>query len=148
MKMNNKLKLIISNKIKEAFWIEFIDIKLWIPPKKNLWDYSFNSCVLSKVLKKNPNIITEELLAYFNWNRNIEFIESVSAEWPYLNIVLSKNIYTSIFNEIYNDKENYLKIEQWEWKTIIIDYIWANVWKTLHIGHMCTPNQWQVLINL
>jgi arginyl-tRNA synthetase len=33
-------------------------------------------------------------------------------------------------------------------ETIIIDYIWANVWKPLHIWHMCTPNQWQAIYNV
>ena len=31
---------------------------------------------------------------------------------------------------------------------VIIDYIGANVGKPLHIGHMCTPNIGQTLINL
>ncbi len=30
----------------------------------------------------------------------------------------------------------------------MIDYIGANVGKPLHIGHMCTPNQGQVFVNL
>jgi arginyl-tRNA synthetase len=33
-------------------------------------------------------------------------------------------------------------------ETIYIDYIGANVGKPLHIGHMCTPTQGQVIINV
>jgi arginyl-tRNA synthetase len=33
-------------------------------------------------------------------------------------------------------------------ETIVIDYIGTNVGKPLHIGHMCTPNIGQTLVNL
>ncbi|MCD5380373.1 arginine--tRNA ligase, partial [Candidatus Gracilibacteria bacterium] len=43
---------------------------------------------------------------------------------------------------------NFKTIESGKGKSIYVDYIGANVGKPLHIGHMCTPNQGQVMINV
>ena len=143
--MEQKLINVIKQIIKENYWIELNDIKLETPPKKNLWDYAFGCFVLSKDLKKNPAQIASELSELFNW---IDLIESTSSAWPYLNIKFSKDIYTDLFNNLYNNREELLWNNKLNNKSIVIDYIWANVWKPLHIGHMCTPNQGQVLVNL
>lgn len=143
--MEEKLKLVIAKTIKKAFSIELDEVKLETPPKKELWDFAFWCFVLSKDLKKNPAKIASELVELLN---KTEWIESVSAAWPYLNIKVSKNIYTDLFNTLYSNKEELLWYKKSNNKSIVIDYIWANVWKPLHIGHMCTPNQWQVLINI
>jgi arginyl-tRNA synthetase len=96
------------------------------------WDFSFNVWILSKQLKKNPNIIASELKEFL-LNTENDLIEKLEIAWAYLNIKISSNIYTDIFNELY---KNDLVKNIWKNKTIVIDYIWACVWKTLHIGHM------------
>lgn len=143
--MEEKIVWIIKKSILDIFWLEINEIKLETPPKKELWDFAFGCFLLSKDLKKSPTIIAEELANNLKWN---ELIESLSVAWPYLNIKLSKNIFSKAFYEIYNNKNEFLNQNIWNNKIIIIDYIWANVWKVLHIGHMCTPNLWQAMINL
>lgn len=149
--MEKKLIKILNEIIKDNYNFNIGDVKLETPPKKELWDFAFWCFVLSKDLKKSPNILAEEL-SWFISNKiikkSINLIDSVNVAWPYLNIKISKNFYTDTFNEVYNNKDILLKSNEWKWKNIIIDYIWANVWKPLHIGHMCTPNQWQAIINL
>lgn len=149
--MENQLSKIIKKIIKDNYNFIIDDIKLEKPPKKELWDFAFWCFILSGLLKKNPNVIAEEFSKLINQeinNNNLKLIESVSVAWPYINIKISKNFYTDLFNETNNNKNILLKSDIWNWKTIIIDYIWANVWKPLHIWHMCTPNQWQTMINL
>lgn len=143
--MQTQLKQQIIQIIKNVFWIEITEIKLDIPPKKELWDFAFGCFLLAKDLKKNPVEIGNSLL----WEiKKIDIVENVELAWPYLNIKLKKDNYTNIFNEIYSNKEQFLKWDNnFSWN-IVIDYIWPNVWKPLHIAHMCTPNQWQVLVNL
>ncbi len=131
--------------IKELYWVELKEIKLETPPKKELWDFAFGCFTLARDLKKAPPIIAWELAEVLNKD---DLIEEASVAGPYLNLKISKSIFTNNFNEIYKNKEKFLKQNIWEGKTIVVDYIWANVWKVLHIGHMCTPNQWQVMINL
>ncbi|MFK7780234.1 MAG: arginine--tRNA ligase [Candidatus Gracilibacteria bacterium] len=143
--MEDKLKKIIIETIKKAFGIELEVIKLEVPPRKDLGDYAFGCFVLSKDLQKKPVQIATELASSFD---RIDSIESVTAAGPYLNIKLSNSIYTNLFNTLYSNKETIVGTQKLNNETIIIDYIGANVGKPLHIGHMCTPNQGQVLINI
>lgn len=143
--MESNLKQIIKEIIKANYNIDLNEVRLEIPPKKEFWDYSFACFVLSRELKKSPDIISQELSLLF---KDIDFIESVSTFWPHLNIRISKNIYSNIFSELYINKDRLIWNKVLNNKTIVVDYIWTNVWKPLHIGHMCTPNQWQVIINV
>ncbi len=143
--MEENIKHILKNIIKSNYNIELQDIKLEVPPKKELWDFCFWTFALSKELKLNPIQIASELSDLLVW---LDDFDSVLPVWPYLNFKLSKNIHTNLFIEMYNNKEDLFWNRKANGKTIVVDYIWANVWKPLHIAHMCTPNQWQVLINL
>ena len=171
--MEQQIADLLKEKIKENYDIALDNIRLEVPPKKELWDFAFGCFVLSRDLKKNPTQIAMELKKILNSychpelvpqghnnlgsikNRDSEsslewhtcLIEEVTTAWPYINIRVSKTIFTDIFNSIYSDIYGFLTQKN-NSKTIVIDYIWANVWKPLHIGHMCTPNQGQVLVNL
>ncbi len=142
--MEEKLIELIHKVLLEKYNIDLSEIKLETPPKKELWDFAFGCFVLARDLKKSPAIISEELIDLL---KGSYLIKELNSAWPYLNIKLNKDIYTKQFYELYSNKSELVK-KIWEWKTIVIDYIWANVWKPMHIGHMCTPNIWQVLVNL
>ncbi len=127
--------------------ISIDDLSLENPPKKELGDYAFPCFWLSKLLKKWPAQIGQEIIDYLKNNEKYDIFSNLEVAWPYLNLRLDKEFLSKFFIENYTDLLN-LDDKNNNWKTIVIDYIWANVWKPLHIGHMCTPNQWQVLINL
>lgn len=144
--MESKLKIELINLIKEKYEIVLEDISLRQPPKKELWDYSFNCGILSRDLKKSPTMIADDLLSSIS---DLDLVSSVTNENGFINIFLDKSIFTKAFEVFsYNflNSKDYLNV--WNNEKIIIDYIWANVWKPLHIGHICTPNQGQVMINL
>lgn len=143
--MNEVIISVIKKTVKKLYGIELQEVKLENPPKKDLWDLAFGCFVLSKDTKKNPAVIAWELVVQLKWS---EHIEEVSSDGPYLNIKISKNVYTDAFHIIYEKKMDFLNPFIKNGRSIIVDYIWANVWKPLHIGHMCTPNQGQVLINI
>jgi len=143
-----EVSALLKRIIKENYNIELDEVALQNPPKKNLWDFTFACFILSKDIKKNPNLISEELSEVINSDNTWEIssiIESANSAWPYLNIKINKSIYTNIFEKFYNNLRNPFVLNST--KTVIFDYIWANVWKPLHIGHMCTPNIGQALIN-
>jgi len=164
--MEKQISELLINIIKENYDIEIDDIKLEIPPKKDLGDFAFGCFLLSKELKKNTNEIAKGVADFLTspqpsslrgegvWKNNnyivVDLIESALAFWPYVNIKVNKWIFTDKFLELIKGtgtQRNTL-LEQNNKKTIYIDYIWTNVWKPLHIGHMCTPNQGQVIINI
>lgn len=148
-KLVSHIQAILVEIITEIYKVEIniSDISLETPPKKELGDYAFPCFWLSKTLKKWPAQIAQEIIDFVKNNEKYNIFSSLEVAWPYLNLRLDKAFLSSYLIENHKDILN-LKDKSNEDKTIVIDYIWANVWKPLHIGHMCTPNQWQVLINL
>lgn len=140
--MKTKLQNILKEIIKNLYNLENIEINLENPPKKDLWDFAFWPFLLAKELKKSPVQIWEEIIKEL---KKYDEIAEVNQFWPYINIKLDKNIFTKIFLENY---ENFSKKTTKKDETIIVDYIGPNVWKPLHIGHMCTPNIGQAMINV
>lgn len=138
--MKNKISNILSDILK----IDSSDIfeKIEIPPEKQMWDFAFPCFFLAKSLKKNPNEIALEIFEQIKSN---EIFKKIEIKWAYINFFLSNKVYEEIFNKIENEE---VSEEENSKKTIIVDYIWANVWKQLHIWHMCTPNIWQAIINI
>lgn len=131
--------------ILETYKLDIWDIQLEVPPKKKLWDFSFWGFQLSKELKKSPIDIVNELKTILEENTG-QIIKSCETAGPYLNIFIQRNKSSSL---------SLLKKITLPWdlqdvnrsETIIVDYIWANMGKPLHIWHMCTPCQGQSIIN-
>jgi len=143
--MQKEINKILKLAIKELYDIEVADLSLNDVPKKQFGDLSFNCWVLARETKKNPVIIAEELL-WVLWQN--DFITEVQTAGPFMNFKISDTIYSDIFKSIYLNKNDFLNSNIWNNKTILVDYIWMNVWKPMHIGHMCTPNIGQTIINL
>jgi len=139
--MKSKIAKIISDilKINE----KIIEDKIEISPKKEMWDFAFPTFFLAKELKKNSLLITEELIKEIK-QKDISMFSHIEQVWPYINFFISKNYYIDLFKKILDEK---IEDKNNKHKTIFIDYIWANVWKPLHIWHMCTPNLGQAIIN-
>lgn len=138
--VKTKIAALLQSEIQKLYWIELSEIKLDTPPKKELGDFCFGPFLLAKPTGKNPALISNELKNALENNPN--FLE-LSVAGPYLNFKLSYKFYSDIF---LNESQSIPQV--WAWKTIVVDYIGANVGKPLHIGHMCTPNQGQVTCNL
>lgn len=138
--IKQKVWNILIQTINELYDIDLEEIKLDTPPKKELGDFCFGPFLLVKSTWKNPALISGELKNILENNPN--FLELTLA-WPYLNFKLSYEFYTELF---LHETQTIPQIGNG--KTMVVDYIWANVWKPLHIGHMCTPNQGQVTCNL
>lgn len=116
-----------------------IDSCLSYPPKPDLWDFAFSCFIIAKEIKANPNEIATRLSTLFDNDKNT-FASASSMGW-YVNFHLNNNIFMQDLYKIsLEDKPN-------NNETIIVDYIWANVWKPLHIWHLCTPSLWQAIIN-
>ncbi len=146
--MKQELSNYLKTLLQEVYDISVEDIKLDAPPKADMWDLSFWCFLLAKDLRKSPQIIAGELKDTIEKDLdNNSLIEKVEVEWAYLNMFLGKNIYALALEKMFQ-KGIYSGLNWDSSQTVYIDYIWANVWKPLHIGHMCTPTQWQVLINL
>lgn len=134
---------IIKEIIKQKYNLDIREIKLSLPPPKESADFAFWAFIIAKELKSNPMQIAMELASFLGER---EEIEEANSSGPYVNIKLSKDIFSLAFLDIYKKWLENLFEKNNEY--ITVDYIWANVWKPLHIGHMCTPNIGQAICNL
>ena len=104
------------------------------PPDPTLGDVAFPCFVLAKSLKRNPNEIAIEIAA------NIapkEFVKQVKADGPYVNFVLSEEVFGSaVFEEIHDFGSKYGSSEIGKGKSIMVEYAQPNTHKQIHVGHL------------
>lgn len=127
------------------FGVNLKSIKLDTPPKKELGDFCFGAFFVSKPLGKKPQDLTEEIKSTLEAD---SFFKDVVIAGPFINFKTSQNVVWEEFKNLYNNRREFISPNVWKGETVVVDFIGANVWKPLHIGHMCTPNQGQALINL
>ncbi len=142
--MEKLIQNILQKSIKNLFELDLTEIELAVPPKKKLWDFAFWCFPISKAAKKSPADIANDLKNEIE-NNNYPEIKKLEVAWPYLNIFIARTKTSAL--EKLQHLDELSSTEQKQDSTVIVDYIWANVWKPLHIGHMCTPCQWQVMAN-
>lgn len=107
------------------------DIILEIPPSDNLGDYAFPCFSLSKIYKKDPNKIAQELSKKIK----ADFLEKTEVKGPYLNFFIKKEkLIELVLKRIQKEKENYGSKK--EKKVILIESPGPNTNKPLHIGHL------------
>ena len=106
------------------------------PPNSEMGDFALPCFKFSKVLRKSPAIIAEELKAAYVTD---DIICEVSAINGYLNFNVNKaGLAKSVLSEILKSGEDYAKSEEGKGKTICIDYSSVNIAKPFHIGHLST----------
>ena len=141
--MKEALEKYLEALIEKEFSLDDISVNLTKPPKKDMWDFAFGCFPLAKELKKSPSDAAQNLEKIISWDASADNLEKVVIDGPYINFFLSSDSY-------YEDLLDFLESPEFcekQTETIVIDYIWANVGKPLHIGHMCTPTQGQTIIN-
>jgi len=124
----------VLNKNISDLSIEELELSIEIPPPEFDFTYAFPCFRLSKIFKKAPNQIAQELQDKIKLP---EFIESCIATGPYLNFTIKpKNILEGIIEL----QEDYGRIREISEKTtqlrIVIEYPSPNTNKSLHFGHV------------
>ncbi|MBE6067635.1 MAG: arginine--tRNA ligase [Clostridium lundense] len=112
---------------------EKIEALIEIPPRPEMGDYAFPCFQLSKVLRKAPNLIAEELKT----NINKEGFERIETMGPYLNFFVDKSVFTeNTLEKILSEKENYGKTNSGKGKNVAVEYSSPNIAKPFHVGHL------------
>ncbi|MFX1569898.1 MAG: arginine--tRNA ligase [Promethearchaeota archaeon] len=114
--------------------LEEIEELIEIPPAEFEYTYAFPCFRLSKVFKKKPNLIAQELKDKI---KIPEFINKIDVVGPYLNFIIKPK---SILENIFELKSDYGRIrtilEKPRKLRIIVEYPSPNTNKPLHFGHV------------
>ncbi|MEP2024159.1 MAG: arginine--tRNA ligase [Reichenbachiella sp.] len=94
--------------------------------------YTFVTFPYGKISKKNPMETGEDLGAYLK--ENCEVVDGYNVVKGFLNIELSKAIWSNLFNEIAS-KSNFGAHER-KGETVMVEYSSPNTNKPLHLGHL------------
>ena len=123
------LKAVKDNKFNNLDNVE-LNFMCETPKNTEFGDYAINVSMLSRYLKKAPNIIAETVKEYIT----PDYFE-VNVINGFINFKLNEKFLFKILNEILDKKEDFAKIDLGKGKKVNIEYVSANPTGPFHIGH-------------
>lgn len=130
-------KSLVAQRIKEHVDLELdvIEKLIEIPPRPEMGDFAFPCFQLSKVFRKAPQMIAEDLKNKIN-KEGFEKIENLG---PYLNFFMDKSLFIKeTLEKVLSEGDKYGSSKVGEEKNIIVEYSSPNIAKPFHVGHLFT----------
>lgn len=137
-KINQVLKEAIAEAIIAAGLAqreEIPAIVLEVPKEKAHGDLATNAAMqLSRIAKKNPRQIAEELIGHLDYAK--AGIEQAEIAGPgFINFRLGKSYLYPVIEQVYSQGENYGRVDAGQGERIQMEFVSANPTGSLHLGH-------------
>ncbi len=134
MNVKNDFCKLLEEIIKDFSKQQIYDL-IETPPEISQGDYSFPTFSLSKIYKKSPAVIAEEITEKLKSLSSDKY--SFTTVSGYVNLKVNDNfLFKELVNEVLEKENNYGKIEISPSKIYVIDTFNVNPLKTLHVGHL------------
>ena len=131
--MKNKIVELIQNSLAKLE-IDGVDIHVETPKNTDNGDFSSNVAMqLTRVLRKNPRVIAEEIISNIEEDEAVEKIEIAGP--GFINFFVKKSSLGSVVGKILDDDFNYGANNTGQGKKVLLEYVSANPTGTLHVGH-------------
>ena len=131
--MKNKIIELLQSSLAKLE-ISGVDIYVETPKNNDNGDFSSNIAMqLTRVLKKNPRVIAEEIISNIPEDESIEKIEIAGP--GFINFYVKKSSLGSVISKILTDNEKYGENNVGQGKKVLLEYVSANPTGTLHVGH-------------
>lgn len=137
-KINQALKEAIAEAIIAAGLAQREEIPvivLEVPKEKAHGDLATNAAMqLSRIAKKNPRQIAEELIGHLDYAK--AGIEQAEIAGPgFINFRLGKSYLYPVIEQVYSQGENYGRVDAGQGERIQMEFVSANPTGSLHLGH-------------
>lgn len=114
---------------------EQVEFDVEIPKDLSHGDFSTNIAMkLSKILKKNPGDVANEIVAALNDDENIEKVEVANP--GFINFTVSNSYIKSSLSQVLEQGEEFGKSKINDGKTFLIEHTSPNPNKEFHLGHL------------
>lgn len=135
--MLNRYKKYYAEIIAPYFWVQSDEIfdLIQLAPDNVVWDFAFPCFQFSKLQKKAPNQIANELAEFLQgkWGDCFSWIQAV---WPYVNAIVNmEGLAREVITNVSSQKENYWRGVNTN-KTMLLEWWAPNTHKAVHIWHI------------
>lgn len=129
----NEISKFVSSVVESLQEDEVVEL-IEIPPNFDMGDYALPCFKLSKMLRKSPNVIAEEIASLMKDNEYFERIENAG---PYINFFVDKErLAKSVFTDVFEKGDKFGSTDIGKGKTVIVEFSSVNIAKPFHIGHI------------
>lgn len=130
--MKNKIIELLTTAVKKIG--AEAEVYVETPKSSDNGDYSTNIAMqLTRVLRKNPRQIAEEIIENIEDNN---FIEKIEIAGPgFINFFVNKSNLADILDKIFDEQDEFGKNDLGKQEKILLEYVSANPTGDLHVGH-------------
>ncbi len=131
--MKNKIINLLTSSVNKL-GVQDLAIHVETPKNTDNGDFSSNVAMqLTKVLRKNPREIAEQIISNLE---EVDFVEKVEIAGPgFINFFVNKATLGDILKTIFDKNENFGENNTGNNEKVLLEYVSANPTGDLHVGH-------------